>query len=126
MKLVIILSAICVVFSSSVASAQPAAAKKKTDAKALNLAVKNNGRTLLITNKSTETYRKLEIRLVVGMDFNSYVAPLKDIGPGKTISVNLSDVTTSAGVRFNPAKYKPLVMIEGRHENGTTGNWAAR
>jgi hypothetical protein len=96
------------------------ATKKQQD-----FAVKTNGRTLLVTNLSNQKYQRIEIRLVLGMDFNRFVSPLKDIEPGKTITFNLTEVTDSHGERFNPAKYKPLVIIEGVRADGKKVVWGS-
>ena len=107
-------------------AAVPAPAPVKPETALLNLRVQNNGVALRITNRSTETYHGLLLRLVVNLDFNTYTATLIDIAPGKTILFDMREMTSSGGERFDPVKYKPLVVIEGTLADGRPARWAAQ
>jgi hypothetical protein len=91
---------------------------------------------LRITNRNKETYHGLLLRLIVGADFNSWTAVLRDVAPGDSITVHLRDITNDRGERFDPALWRrvpkgrfapagPHAVIEGTLADGTkaTAHW---
>lgn len=85
--------------------------------KPLEASVEFTGTQFIITNRSTDVWRDVELE--VNGDFT---ANLGLISPGQSASVGALQLAKSDGTRFNPIQFKPQrAMVKARQPNGQRG-----